>query len=65
MTYDIVFSGESSIDRKGFSESLEYCRWYIDSNNGTDESYFGDYKGGTVMIVCNETDEVVYKEAVR
>lgn len=27
--------------------------------------YFEDYKGGTVQIVCNETEEVVYEEAVK
>ena len=33
--------------------------------NGTDESYFGDYKGGVVQIYHNETDEVVYEEAIK
>ncbi len=38
---------------------------YIRENNGTNNSYFRDYKGGTVSIVCNQTGETVYEEMVR
>jgi hypothetical protein len=34
-------------------------------NNGTDESYFADYKGGTVSVVCNETGEKVFETKVK
>lgn len=64
-TYDIYFNSETSSNNKGFKESLDYCKSYIKSNNGTNESYFADYKGGTVSIMCNETEEEVYSEFVR
>lgn len=60
-TYDVVFNSETSSDSKGFECSIDYCRQYIDFYNGTDESYFADYKGGIVSIVCNETGEEVYQ----
>ena len=53
-TYDIVFDSDDASNSKGFaydySRALEYIKMY----NGTNESYFEDYKGGTVSIVCNE-----------
>jgi len=64
-TYDVVFSNDTSDDNKGFEESLEYCKDYIKSNNGTNNSYFEDYKGGTVWIKDNVTEEMVYSEKVR
>ena len=63
--YNVVFNDEYDSNDKGMAESLEYCKEYIRQNNGTDESYFADYKGGIVSIVCNETGETVYEEEVR
>ena len=59
-TYNVVFNDDYDSNDKGFSESFEYCKDYIDRYNGTDESYFKDYKGGVVSILCKETGEVVY-----
>ena len=64
-TYDVHFNDEYDSNNKGMTESLEYCKEYIRQNNGTNNSYFEDYKGGTVSIVCNETGETVYEEEVR
>ena len=64
-TYDVVFHDETSDNNKGWSESYEYCKDYIEQYNGTNESYFADYKGGTVAIYCNETEEEVYWEKVK
>lgn len=64
-TYDIYFNDDNDSNNKGMNESLEYCKEYIRENNGTDNSYFADYKGGIVSIVCNETGETVYAEEVR
>jgi hypothetical protein len=64
-TYNVVFNDETSSNDKGFREPYDYCMNYIKSNNGTNNSYFEDYKGGTVSIVCNETGETVYEETVR
>lgn len=63
-TYDIQFNDDSTCNAKGFEFSLDRCIDYITRHNGTNESYFADYKGGSVSIVCNETEEVVYTENV-
>ncbi len=65
LTYDVVFNDEEDSNSKGFSESINFCRDYIKSNNGTNESYFADYKNGTVSIVCNETGEEVHSETIK
>ena len=64
-TYDVVFNDDTDSNSKGFNSSFDYCKDYICMYNGTNESYFEDYKGGTVQIVCNETEEVVYEEDVK
>ena len=60
ITFDVVFNDDNSSNRKGWHETLEYCKNYIERNKGTNNSYFADYKGGTVSIYCNELDVVVY-----
>lgn len=64
-TYDVHFNDSNDSNNKGFNESFDYCKNYIESYNGTNESYFEDYKGGVVSIVCNETGEEVYSEEIR
>ncbi len=64
-SYDVVFQSDDSSNSKSFDSSFDYCKDYIRMYNGTNESYFEDYKGGTVQIVCNETEEVVYEEEVK
>ncbi len=64
-TYDVYFNDDCDSNNKGFAQSLEYCKDYITAYNGTSESYFADYKGGVVSIVCNETGETVYEEHIR
>lgn len=63
-TYDVLFSDKENDNRKGFHETLEYCKNYIKQYNGTNHSYFADYKGGIVSIVCNETGLLEYYETV-
>ena len=58
-TYDVVFNDDENTNSKGMAATIEECREYIDNNNGRNWSYFEDYKGGTVSIVCAETGEVV------
>ena len=60
ITFDVVFNDDNSSNRKGWHETLEYCKNYIERNIGTNNSYFADYKGGTVSIYCNELDVEVY-----
>ena len=64
-TYDVVFNDDYMSNNKGWKETLKNCFDYINANNGTDNSYFSDYKGGIVSIVCNETDETIYEEYVK
>lgn len=64
-TYDVVFEDSEKGDSEGFHASLEYCHNYIDMWNGTDHSYFPDYKRGAVQIICNETGDVVYEEDIK
>jgi hypothetical protein len=64
-TYDVHFNDEYDSNSKGMNATIKECRDYIDMYNGTSESYFADYKGGIVSIVCNETGETVYEEVVR
>jgi hypothetical protein len=64
-TFDVVFQDDENSNSKGFHESLDYCKRYISMYNGTNESYFEDYKGGIVQVVCNETEEVIYEEEVK
>ena len=65
LTYDVVFNDENDSNSKGFKSSLEECKKYIELNNGSNDSYFADYKGGIVSVVCNETGEEVYSEIVK
>ncbi len=64
-TYDIHFNDEYDSNNKGMAVSYDEAMDYIKMNNGTSESYFTDYKGGVVSIVCNETGVTVYEEEVR
>lgn len=64
-TYDVVFNNENLGNSKGFEMTIEEAIDYIHCHNGTNHSYFEDYKGGTVSVVCNEDGEVVHEETVR
>lgn len=64
-TYNIHFNDENNSNDKGFAMSYDDAMHYIKTYNGTSESYFADYKGGTVSIVNNVTGETVYEEEVK
>jgi hypothetical protein len=64
-TFDVVFNDDSNSNNKGFACSLEDAVSYIARYNGSNESYFEDYKNGSVQVVCNQTGEVVYQESVK
>ena len=63
-TYDVHFNDELNSNNKGFKSTLDECVSYINQHNGTDFSYFQDYKNGTVSVVCNETGETVFETSV-
>lgn len=63
-TYDVVFDDHFNSNEKGMAGTYREAYKYIKSWNGSNHSYFADYKGGIVSIVCNETGERVYEEKV-
>ena len=63
-TYNVHFNDSNDSNDKGMSVTFEDAKAYIESNNGTNHSYFADYKGGTVSVVCNETGNIVYEEEI-
>lgn len=64
-TYDVVFNDNENSNSKGFAVDLHSAIAYIQANNGSNFSYFADYKGGTVAVVNNQTGETVYEEQVK
>ena len=58
LTYDVHFNDSENSNNKGFKESLDYCKDYIETHNGTNHGYFADYKGGSVSIVCSDGETV-------
>lgn len=64
-TYDVHFNDSNDSNSKGFEMTIEDAKDYIKRNNGTNNSYFADYKCGTVSVVCNQDGETVYEEEVR
>jgi hypothetical protein len=63
-TFDIVFNDNNNSNNEGFKSTLEYCKNYIEMHNGSNYSYFKDYKTGTVQIICNQTKEIVYQTEI-
>lgn len=63
--YDVVFHGAANDNDKGMNASYSECLEYIQIYNGTDRSYFADYKGGTVCIHSLKRGVDVYEEEVR
>lgn len=64
-TYDVHFNDNNETNYKGFNMTINEAMDYIANNNGTNNSYFADYKGSEVSIVCNEDGEIVYTETIR
>lgn len=62
--YDVTFEDETDSNNKGWSETYETCQEYIKMYNGSKESYFADYKNGTVNILNTETGEIEYTEKI-
>jgi len=64
MTYDIIFNDDNNSNNMGFTESIEYCKNYINTHNGSNHSYFANYKGGTVQVRCQQTEEIVFETSI-
>jgi len=63
-TYDVHFNDDQDSNNKGFELTIQECKDYIEMWNGSDESYFEDYKGGIVSVVENETGETVFETEI-
>jgi hypothetical protein len=61
-TFDIYFNDNRNTNNMGFDESFEYCLNFI--KMAGPNSYFEDYKGGSVSIYCNQTQEVVFEKKI-
>lgn len=55
-TYDVVFHDNDGSNSKGWEISAKECRDYISAYNGTNHSYFEDYKGGIARHQAARTD---------
>jgi len=64
-TYDVHFNDDQDSNSKGFEYTLQEAIEYIKAWNGTNYSYFGDYKSGMASVVCNETGEIYYEEIIK
>lgn len=64
-TYDVHFNSSSESNNKGFKLTQEECEGWIEANKNDKSTYFGDYVGGTVSVVCNETGEEVFSEEIK
>lgn len=64
-TYDIYFDDEYNSNNLGFKESLKYCTNYVKTYNGTNHSYFANYKKGICRIICNETGETIKEYTIK
>jgi len=64
-TYDIHFNNDENSNNMGFAKSFTECEQFIAQHNGTNHSYFADYKGGVVSILCNETGEEIKSVTIK
>ena len=64
LTYDVHFDDDNSSNAKGWKLTKKECVAWIETNIGTNWSYFADYKGGVVSVVCNETGATVYQRLI-
>lgn len=63
--YDVVFNDDENSNNFGakfnFNEAIDWIKTY----NGSNHSYFADYKGGTVSVVNVYTEEVAYETEIK
>lgn len=59
LTYDVIFNDDSNSNSVGIHGSIDDCMSWIDSHDGDLSTYFGDYSGGSVSIVSDNTSEVI------
>ncbi|MGR4860075.1 hypothetical protein ABLT32_13705 [Bacteroides pyogenes] len=64
-TYDVVFNDSCSSNSKNIHGTEQECRDWIKKNRNDKSTYFGDYVGGTVSIICEQSGETVYEEEIK
>lgn len=64
MTYNVEFNDYNDSNSVNIHGTIDECMSYIHCNKNDESTYFGDYKGGTVSIVCEQTGEEVYSEDI-
>lgn len=63
-TFDVVFNDDTCSNNVGVNGAYSECMLWIENHRNDPTSYFGDYKGGSVSVVCNDTDECYYIESI-
>ena len=64
ITFDVIFHNQESSNSKGFKLTFEECKDYIETYIGTDNSYFADYKGGIVCILCDYNGITYFQKTI-
>ncbi len=52
LTYDVIFCDDEKSQSMGFAASFDFCKDYIERNNGSENGLFPNYKGWGCLIVC-------------
>jgi hypothetical protein len=64
-TYDVHFDDNDNSNSEGFEMTFQDAVSYITRHNGTNHSYFADYKGGIISVVCNQNEKTVYQQKIK
>lgn len=66
-TYDVVFDTATRSDNEGYHLDRQAALDYVEMNNGWSQAdgYFKSYKGGTVRVICNETEDTIFEDTVK
>lgn len=66
-TYDVVFDTATMSDNEGYHLGRQAALDYVEMNNGWSQAdgYFKSYKGGTVRVICNETEDTIFETTVK
>lgn len=66
-TYDVVFDTPTMSDNEGYHLDRQAALDYVETNNGWSQAdgYFKSYKGGTVRVICNETEDTIFEDTVK
>lgn len=63
-TYDICLSIDGKVDKQGFSLPIEDAVDKVFDTLLLRPPFVNDYIGGTICVVCNKTDEVIWVKEI-